>query len=57
MAAPPILVSGLNHAYGKGELRKQILFDVGVEITDQIAVTTIENIVAFGEGRDSGNLL
>jgi len=28
----PILVEGLNHAYGKGDLRKQILFDVSVEI-------------------------
>ena len=32
MSASPIVVEGLNHAYGKGELRKQILFDVGVEI-------------------------
>jgi len=28
----PIRVSGLNHSYGKGELRKQILFDVATEI-------------------------
>jgi putative ABC transport system ATP-binding protein len=28
----PILVEGLNHSYGKGELKKQILFDVSVEI-------------------------
>jgi putative ABC transport system ATP-binding protein len=41
MAAPPILVSGLNHAYGKGELRKQILFDVGVEIrSGEIVIVT-----------------
>ena len=41
MAAPPIVVAGLNHAYGKGELRKQILFDVGVEIrTGEIVIVT-----------------
>ena len=28
----PIQVEGLNHSYGKGELKKQILFDVSVEI-------------------------
>ena len=28
----PIVVQGLNHSYGKGELKKQILFDVDVEI-------------------------
>jgi len=28
----PIIVQGLNHSYGKGELKKQILFDVDVEI-------------------------
>lgn len=28
----PIKVTGLNHSYGKGDLKKQILFDVGVEI-------------------------
>ena len=32
MDAPPISVAGLNHSYGKGDLKKQILFDVGVEI-------------------------
>ena len=32
MDEAPIRVRGLNHAYGKGELRKQILFDVEVEI-------------------------
>ena len=31
-ASPPIKVEGLNHSYGKGELKKQILFDVEVEI-------------------------
>ena len=31
-SAAPILVEGLNHSYGKGELKKQILFDVSVEI-------------------------
>ena len=29
---PPIKVSGLNHAFGKGDLRKQILFDITTEI-------------------------
>jgi len=28
----PISVSGLNHSFGKGDLRKQILFDVSTEI-------------------------
>ena len=32
MESSPIKVSGLNHSYGKGELKKQILFDVSVEI-------------------------
>ena len=32
MKSSPIKVSGLNHSYGKGELKKQILFDVSVEI-------------------------
>jgi putative ABC transport system ATP-binding protein len=42
MDAPsPIVVEHLNHAYGKGELRKQILFDVGVEIrTGEIVIVT-----------------
>ena len=31
-ALSPIRVEGLNHAYGKGSLKKQILFDVSVEI-------------------------
>ena len=29
---PPIVVHNLNHSYGKGALRKQILFDVSTEI-------------------------
>jgi putative ABC transport system ATP-binding protein len=41
MAGSPIVVEGLNHAYGKGELRKQILFDVGVEIrSGEIVIVT-----------------
>ncbi|MBT8049181.1 MAG: ATP-binding cassette domain-containing protein [Xanthomonadales bacterium] len=32
MEPSPIKVEGLNHSYGKGELKKQILFDVAVEI-------------------------
>jgi putative ABC transport system ATP-binding protein len=30
--AAPIQVSGLNHSFGKGSLRKQILFDINTEI-------------------------
>ncbi|MGD8347077.1 MAG: ATP-binding cassette domain-containing protein [Lysobacterales bacterium] len=41
MSTPPIVVAGLNHAYGKGELRKQILFDVEVEIrSGEIVIVT-----------------
>ncbi len=32
MSAPAIRVEGLDHFYGKGSLRKQILFDVSTEI-------------------------
>ena len=39
--APPIKVHGLNHSYGKGELKKQILFDVAVEIqAGEIVIVT-----------------
>ena len=39
--APPIHVENLNHAYGKGELRKQILFDVSVQIqAGEIVIVT-----------------
>ncbi len=39
--APPIRVEGLNHSYGKGELKKQILFDVAVEINKgEIVIVT-----------------
>lgn len=31
-AEAPIVVRGLNHSYGKGTLRKQILFDISTEI-------------------------
>jgi len=38
---PPIRVEGLNHSYGKGELKKQILFDVAVEISrGEIVIVT-----------------
>ncbi len=30
--AAPIVVEGLNHSFGKGALRKQILFDISTEI-------------------------
>ncbi|NNK33127.1 MAG: ATP-binding cassette domain-containing protein [Xanthomonadales bacterium] len=37
----PIQVQGLNHSYGKGELKKQILFDVSVEIrAGEIVIVT-----------------
>jgi putative ABC transport system ATP-binding protein len=37
----PIRVSGLNHSFGKGELRKQILFDVSTEIqAGEIVIVT-----------------
>jgi putative ABC transport system ATP-binding protein len=37
----PIQVRGLNHSYGKGELKKQILFDVSVEIrAGEIVIVT-----------------
>ena len=37
----PIEVEGLNHAYGRGELRKQILFDVAVQIqAGEIVIVT-----------------
>jgi putative ABC transport system ATP-binding protein len=39
--APPVRVSGLNHSYGRGELKKQILFDVSVEIqAGEIVIVT-----------------
>jgi putative ABC transport system ATP-binding protein len=37
----PISVSGLNHSFGRGELRKQILFDVSTEIqAGEIVIVT-----------------
>ncbi len=37
----PIRVSGLNHSFGKGELKKQILFDVSTEIqAGEIVIVT-----------------
>jgi putative ABC transport system ATP-binding protein len=39
--APPIRVHGLNHSFGRGELKKQILFDVSVEIqAGEIVIVT-----------------
>ena len=39
--ASPIKVEGLNHSYGKGELKKQILFDVSVDIqAGEIVIVT-----------------
>jgi putative ABC transport system ATP-binding protein len=39
--ASPIVVESLNHAYGKGELKKQILFDVSTEIrAGEIVIVT-----------------
>ena len=40
-ASSPIAVEGLDHSYGKGELKKQILFDVSVEIAaGEIVIVT-----------------
>jgi putative ABC transport system ATP-binding protein len=37
----PIRIEGLNHAYGRGALRKQILFDISVEIPQgEIVIVT-----------------
>jgi putative ABC transport system ATP-binding protein len=37
----PILISGLNHTFGKGSLRKQILFDITTEIPQgEIVIVT-----------------
>jgi putative ABC transport system ATP-binding protein len=39
--APPIAIGGLNHFFGTGSLRKQILFDVNVEIrSGEIVIVT-----------------
>lgn len=42
MSAPsPIVVEGLNHSYGRGELKKQILFDISTEIrSGEIVIVT-----------------
>jgi len=41
MRPAPIRVHGLNHSYGRGELKKQILFDVEVEIqAGEIVIVT-----------------
>jgi putative ABC transport system ATP-binding protein len=38
---PPIEIQGLNHAYGSGDLRKQILFDVSANIqAGEIVIVT-----------------
>ena len=41
MRDSPIVVDGLNHAFGKGALRKQILFDISTEIpAGEIVIVT-----------------
>jgi putative ABC transport system ATP-binding protein len=41
MQPAPIRVQGLNHSYGRGDLKKQILFDVEVEIqAGEIVIVT-----------------
>ncbi|OGT60718.1 MAG: hypothetical protein A3E01_07370 [Gammaproteobacteria bacterium RIFCSPHIGHO2_12_FULL_63_22] len=41
MAASPIVIENLSHHFGKGNLRKQILFDVNVEIPQgEIVIVT-----------------
>lgn len=38
---PPVIVESLNHTYGKGELSKQILFDVSTEVREgEIVIVT-----------------
>lgn len=32
--APPIVVEGVSHSFGRGSLRKQVLFDIDVEIEE-----------------------
>ncbi len=40
-SAPPIAIENVSHFYGKGELRKQILFDVSTEIrAGEIVIVT-----------------
>ena len=39
--APPVALVGVNHYFGTGALRKQILFDVSTEIsTGEIVIVT-----------------
>lgn len=41
MSSPPISVAGLNHSFGKGRLKKQILFDITTEIPQgEIVIVT-----------------
>lgn len=41
MSSAPVTVRGLSHAYGKGKLRKQILFDIDTEIPEgEIVIVT-----------------
>lgn len=41
MAAPPIQIAGLNHWYGRDQLRKQILFDVTTDVpAGEIVIVT-----------------
>ena len=41
MASSPIVIQGLNHSFGKGALRKQILHDVSCEIAEgEIIIVT-----------------
>jgi len=64
---PPIAIRGLNHAYGKGELRKQILFDVTTEIASgEIVIvtgpsgggkTTLLTLVGALRGAQDGSLM
>jgi len=42
--APPIAIEGVSHFYGKGDLRKQVLFDIEAEIrAGEIVVVTGES--------------
>jgi putative ABC transport system ATP-binding protein len=67
VTGPPIAIRGLNHAYGKGELRKQILFDVSTEVASgEIVIvtgpsgggkTTLLTLVGALRGAQDGSLV